>query len=307
MSYPGRRRRKYRFRRRIRRGFAALAVVLILAFSARFASLVHSAWIAHLNRNRIDTSAWARTDTSRALAVMATETAAGPIVVPRRVVYPYSIIPGGINSTQELQRLSDHDPVVGLHYAGFDFQHARIFELDQPRLVYLSYRLGDRVFWTRKKITLHKGEKLISDGKVTARARCANRVSEAAQPQVSAEEPPAGKFEEPLLQGGTATEVPFPQAGNLFAIGPTPPPGAPGLAPPTGFGLPPLFPPPIPPQACVPAKTTGHGEEVADLKATKGKPCSPGTPPPAVPEPATALLVSSGILGVYLRRHHAKS
>jgi len=306
VSHRGRRRRSSRYRRRVRRSIAALAVVILVCFSVRLGSFVRSAWLSHTYLSKSEDSAWAREDPSRSLSVWAAETASGPIVIPRRVVYPYSVIPGGVRTPEDLRQVSEHDPVVGGHYPGFDFQHARIIELDQPKLVYLSYRLGDRVFWTKKKVSLRKGEKLITDGKITARTRCANRVSEVAQPAVSAEEPPAGKFEEPLLEGGSATQVPFPEARNLFALGPVAPPGAPRNTPPMGFGLPPLYPPPIPPQGCIPTKSKGKEEDIADLKAGKSKPCPtpPPTPPP-IPEPGTILLVSSGIAGVYLRRRAA--
>ena len=297
MSHTGRRRRRSRSRRRIRRGLAALAAVILVCFSFRLASIVRSAWLSHTYLNQSEDSAWAREDPDEGLSVLASETASGPIVIPQRVVYPYSVVPGGVRSPEDLRQISRHDPVVGIHYDGFDFQHARIVELDQPKLVYLSYRVGDRVYWTHKKVSLRKGEMLITDGIITARLRCANRVSEVPQPGVSAEEPPAGKFEEPVLQGGTAMEVPGPQAHNLFQLGPVAPPGN---TPPIGFGLPPLNPPPIPSPGCLPTKGKGKDEEMADLKAAKSKPCPTGPPtPPPVPEPGTILLVCSGIAGVY--------
>jgi len=32
--------------------------------------------------------------------------------------------------------------------------------------MYVAYRKGDKVYWTRKKVALHPGETLISDGKL---------------------------------------------------------------------------------------------------------------------------------------------
>src|SRR6478672_3862506 len=58
----------------------------------------------------------------------------------RRVVYPYSVVPGGVTSAAELRESADHDSTVGDHYRGFDYSHARIVEVNAPRLVYLSYR-----------------------------------------------------------------------------------------------------------------------------------------------------------------------
>ena len=69
---------------------------------------------------------------------------------------------------------------MALHYAGFDYAHARLVQLLTERSVYLSYRIGNRVYWTRHRVKLHKGETLLTDGKMTARTRCANRVEESA-------------------------------------------------------------------------------------------------------------------------------
>lgn len=76
----------------------------------------------------------------------------------QRTVYPYSVVPGGVISGAELQEAADHDPVVSQHYAGFDYNRARVVEVSEPKLVYLSYRRGDKIFWTHKQASLHKGE-----------------------------------------------------------------------------------------------------------------------------------------------------
>jgi hypothetical protein len=240
-------------------------------------------------------SDWARGNPSQNLAALAAASAT------RRVVYPYSVVPGGVHSPQDLREVSEHDRVVARHYAGFDFQKAKVVELDQAKLVYLSYRIGDKVFWTKKKIHLRKGEKLITDGKIAARTRCANRVSEQTQNATSPEEPSAEKFEEPVASGGSGTQIPFP--GNFESalltrpgfqgLGVEGPPGIPGspFGPGGGSGLPPIFPPPIPGGGCDPKKEN----------------CNPGPPPPQVPEPGTMLLVSSGVAGIYLRYRRSTS
>lgn len=209
----------------------------------------------------------------------------------QRPVYPYSIVPGGIQSGEELRRVIEHDPVVAGHYAGFDFRHARVIELDQPKLFYLSYRMGGRVFWTHKQLTLFKGEKLITDGIITARTRCANQVSVLPQAAVSPAEPLVAQFEQPVpppIALPNSMPAPYPEMPPVAGPGsPTPPGGGPV---PIGI-LPPIASPPT----CVPPK---NGKPVPG----KPKPCPPGPPtPPGVPEPATILLFSSGIAGIYLR------
>ena len=299
------RRTKSRQRRRVRWTIALFAVIGLVYLGAWWIFSVRPSWSSRTNSDQADLK-WTQGDLSRNLARLARTSVSAPIALPRRVVYPYSVIPGGVQTGDDLREVSEHDRVVGSHYAGFDFRHARILELDQPRLVYLSYRMGDKVYWTAKRIRLHKGEKLITDGKTTARARCANQISEKAQPAVSPAEPPAAKFEEPF--DGTAGQIPFP--GDIAALGPARelsglgaagPPGlqTSNLAPLPGGGLPPVFPPPIPSKGCPPAAT---GKLASALESGKNNPCSSHKPPPPVPEPTTILLVSSGIAGIYWRR-----
>lgn len=303
MSYPGGRvrvRRSHRLRKRIRRTVIVLAGLSLLGIGVRSASFIRASWRSFSSLNKVN-SQWAQGDPSQNLALLAVKSVAGPIAIPRRVVYPYSVIPGGVRTPDDLRELSDHDPVIGRHYSGFDFRNATVMELDQPKLVYLSYRIGNKVFWTAKKVSLRKGEKLITDGNITARTRCANRVSEAAQKGASPEEPPAATFEEPFVAGGTAEQIPFP--GNFVSsLSPREFPGGgvegpPGLLTsnsPLGGGFPPLFPPPIGSGSCPPPKKGGGGTGTG-----KPKPCPPPTPP--IPEPGTLLLVSSGIVAVYWR------
>lgn len=224
----------------------------------------------------------------------------------RRMVYPYSVVPGGVASAEELREAADHDPVVSQHYSGFDYQRARVVEVSQPKLVYLSYRRGDKIFWTRKQASLHKGEKLLTDGHITARTRCGNQVSVLPQANTSPQEPTIAELDrpdamasgmyqagpsdfdsrlfnvDPGLPLGPASSVP----GNLFAGGP----------PPGGF-----IPMPI---GGIPIGPSGHKCPPGDTSEQcnhKPPPPPPPPPPPAVPEPTTIVLVASGAAAVLAR------
>jgi hypothetical protein len=289
-----RRSSRSRSRRRIRRVLAALVLLTGLGFASLWLSSSLPSWLAFSSEDQ-EPSAWQQGNLNQNLSLLAAVSATPPQQYGPRIVYPYSIIPGGVRSGGDLREVMDHDPLVSDHFAGFDFSNARVIQLDQPKLVYLSYRLKGHVFWTSQKVTLRKGEKLITDGKITARTRCANRVSESKQEAISPEQPSIEKFEEPVLMAGTATQLPPPEMAFT--------PGLPGLAaanpplaPPIGGGgFPPLFPPPVPgcptpppgkPNPCPPHKPPPH------------------KPPPAVPEPGTIFLVVSGAAAIYLLRRN---
>jgi hypothetical protein len=112
--------------------------------------------------------------------------------------YPYSVIPGGVRDVADLQEHAARDYVVRRHFARFDYRHARLIRSDKARQVYLSYRLRDRIFWTRKKVRLLQAELLLTDGNITARARCGNQISETPKAEVSEEEPAEEVLDQPV-------------------------------------------------------------------------------------------------------------
>lgn len=109
-------------------------------------------------------------------------------------VYPYSVVLGGVHSREDLVK-AVADPIVADHYSALDIQRVSVRTLSAPQQAYMSYRVGNRVFWTKNKITMPAGEQVLSDGKTSVRARCGNGISEVAMlPTVDAE-PPASEFD----------------------------------------------------------------------------------------------------------------
>jgi hypothetical protein len=192
-----------------------------------------------------------------------------------RPLYPYSVIPGGAANPQELKTAVLHDSVVAAHYADFNLENAHVVRQEADRPMYVSYRLGDRVFWTTKALVIHKGEKLISDGAHEARTRCGNRLSATPVAPVSPEQPPAEVLaapEAPILFAGN-----YPPAPGFPLIPPVG--GGPGT--PSSSGLPPgggIIPPPVYP--IVGGVATSH----------------PSPPPVTVPEPGSGVLLATGLL-----------
>ena len=221
-----------------------------------------------------------------------------------RPVYPYSIVPGGVKDASELKWAADHDPVVREHYRGFDFAHAHVVKLVLSQTVYLSYRIGKKVYWTRHRVTLKKGETVLTDGKITARTKCGNRVEEMPQQATSSSEPPAFKFDEPMpVQPGPAVSNPpvaFQSAllnrPSVPGLGPAPPLS---LYDPIGNNLwTPMSPPPLPGLCGVGGKkkNTGTGTGTGTGKKKKGgNPCGNGGGGGEVPEPGTWVMMISGL------------
>lgn len=200
----------------------------------------------------------------------------------KRKVFPYSIVPGGAEDVHHA-KIAMSDPAVKDHYAGIDFAQLKQVKLESNLSGYVSYRWGDKIYWTKKKVTLRKGETVFTDGTHLVRGRCLNCYSALPMAPVRPIEPTeklmdtpqeipttAYRFEQlPLL----APVIPIPP-GELtpsvpvLPAGVTPVLGAPHrggwffplipIIPPIhrhhgpGGSSPILVPPPLPPPAVVP-------------------------------------------------------
>jgi hypothetical protein len=223
----------------------------------------------------------------------------------RRTVYPYSIVPGGVTSPVELREAAAHDATVAAHYAGFNYARGRVVEVRQPRLVYLSYRRGNRVYWSRKQVSLHPGEKLLTDGNITARTRCANQVSVLPQAETSPEEPSMAELDRPDAVASGIERFPSALDSSLLSFDPGMPigPGSPIGG--TFAGPPGVF---VPLPVGGPVAGPGVGCPPSKTKSTsaKDKSCTPQPPVPAVPEPGSIVLVLSGAAAI-LARYRVKN
>lgn len=140
-----------------------------------------------------------------------------------RPLYPYSVIAGGVRSAGELGSAVRNDAVVARHYADFDVAKAHVISLDRDRLAYVSYRMGEQVFWTSHALLLHKGETLITDGTHEARTRCGNRIADTVQAPSSPQQPALDAFDK-FAPAGELEASNLPIDGELsppapFAIG----------------------------------------------------------------------------------------
>ena len=186
------------------------------------------------------------------------------------------MIPGGVQNAQELRNALEHDPIAAAHYAGFDIGQTHVVRLASDEEMYVSFRLNNRIYWTRKRLKLLKGEAVITDGKNVARTRCGNRLSDTAQAPVAPKQPldmtldpsplPDLAEERPIVM---PMALPFPAFSSLMASGPQ------------GTVAPPFFP------------IVGGGG--SSPHSSTIPPTPPITPPAATPQPDSLVLTAAGI------------
>ncbi len=157
----------------------------------------------------------------------------------QRKIYPLSVIHGGAYSEEELSRARRTDAVVAAHYADFG-PKPRFERLKHDALVYVSYRQGDRVYWSQTRHRVPQGETVISDGNCMARARCGNRLSATRQAPVADREPAEEVLNTPDAPDAPVTyklaELPLPGALPLhFDLPSTFPTATPVSAAPTAL------------------------------------------------------------------------
>lgn len=220
-----------------------------------------------------------------------------------RPTYAYSLIPGGVRDVAELRAAMVKDSVIFAQYSTFRLEDARVIRLEQERRAHVAYRIGDRVYWTRREVKLEKGETVITDGVLTARTKCGNLVADDVEGRVLSNEPteealnmPVEPMQAPnelesdnrfpgLVPPPSATAAPTPNLETppddtppspspWIGMGQPPKPGAPG----SGFILPPPVPIPI-----------GSGSGSPPPGPPNRPPTNPPTPPstPTGPVPPT--------------------
>jgi len=229
-------------------------------------------------------------------------------------VYAYSVIPGGVRNEKELKQALLRDPVAATHYAGFDVRAAKAVRLERSRHAYVSYRLGNHIYWTSKKVTLHAGETVLTDGKHLVRGRCGNRISQIRMDPTTDGEPPEPVLNAPIIPAAMMetsdlpppppvwTEAPPPL---LLAMSPVPGPASGGgtFVPPLPFvpccggsggsHTPAVTPPPPAPPPVIPQPPSGPTPNPPE-------PPPPVAPPVPTPEPSALELLLIGLVGAIL-------
>ena len=129
-----------------------------------------------------------------------------------RLVYRYSVIPGGAYTPDQLRDSIRLDPVVAAHYKDLDQSKLQVQTVAHDQYAYVSYRKGDAIYWTKNKVLLREGETVITDGTKLIRGKCGNCISSAPQLPTASGEPDVVEFDrlvDPVAPQLTQAEKPL--------------------------------------------------------------------------------------------------
>lgn len=245
-------------------------------WSAIFCALFAAAFLAHaITKRGVATRHAGQSANGASIRHSAARESLAPVFnVEKRKLYPYSVIPGGLEDVSDLRNAVARDPLVAAHYANFNLGQARVVQLDRDQAVYVSFRLNDRIYWTKKALLLHRGERVITDGQHFARTRCGNRASVAPENPTSPKEPTAEAMD---------AAPKFPLVADIPEIWPTPE----GLVPPVGTApAGEIIPPAYFPIVGAGSPNTGSPDP------------TPSTPPVTTPEPGTLSLLAVALVAI---------
>ena len=154
----------------------------------------------------------------RTSEVAANATGIDAVSLPARPNYNYSVIPGGARNAQELARAIQTDEVVADHYRDVDPSTMHPQTVSVERMAHVSYRINDRVFWTKKPVRIYEGETILTNGETEIRARCGNAISMAPLLPTSDDEPESTEFDALTDTGPTLVAFDLTPAGVPSAL-----------------------------------------------------------------------------------------
>jgi len=194
-----------------------------------------------------------------------------------RPVYRYSVLPGGAYDVAELKRKLTSDATAARHYQPFQLARIRSVGANFASPVYVSYRKGNEIYWTRNPVRITAGETLLTDGVLFARARCGNRISMTPEVPVAGVEPPSEIIDVP--QYFEFPPIALPETPGLTEV--TNPPATVASSPPgSPLGGLLIVPPILPSLASKHTPGGGTPSSPGPPVPVNGGPGNPGTPGP---------------------------
>lgn len=94
-----------------------------------------------------------------------------------------------IRSVGDFRKIVRNDPVLATHFAGFDWDSARLGKQERDIWTFVSYRKGSEIKRTSKAVRLPKGDGFVTDGTRLVRTYCCNDYV------LASSAPPAGPVE----------------------------------------------------------------------------------------------------------------
>jgi len=79
-----------------------------------------------------------------------------------------------IRSVDDFHNVVNNDPVLAAHFAGFNWEKAKLGKQEEDVWTYVSYRKGDMIRLTTKPVKLPQGDGFITDGIRVVRTYCCN-------------------------------------------------------------------------------------------------------------------------------------
>lgn len=219
----------------------------------------------------------------------------------RRLIYRHSVVPGGVYSDGEVRAAMRNDPVVAAHFTTLVGSKLRTEIVPHDRMVYVSYRKGNNIYWTRNKVLLRGGETILTNGLTEIRTRCGNCISDEPVTPVADDEPAAVEFDALVQDDEAAATI-----AGAPADAPTDTRSAPAhVQRPTGDGAA-LF---VFPAAAPLVRRDGVDGALGpptEQTSTDDVLFDSSINPVPVPEPSTYLLIGGGIAALLRRMRTGK-
>ncbi len=207
-----------------------------------------------------------------------------------------------IRTVKDFQKTVQKDDALTHHFAGFNWENARLGALGETTWTFVSYRNGENIRRTTKPVKLPKGDGYITDGVRTIRTYCCNDYVIAPPPlEISAAPaiPVEVAADPPRRMEKVVEEVAGPPRQQSYG---SPSENSAGAVP-VPETLSKVYYPGSPPPPNVPEPGTMYpGSTPSPNVPEPGTMYPESTPSPNVPEPGTMYLTGIGVAVIALLR-----